>query len=124
MQFIRQCHRMFLSVLNLSWKKKKSRSEHIDMGKPSNTYAVRTSSGSLIEKVITLFPLDTRNSFKKLGKYCISLVRLLTSLESIFERDSKTTKSFIFPVLHSVLMPFSGTHIFSSEVLLLLCVCL
>lgn len=106
-------------------EKKKSRAEHIDMGKPSNTYAVRTSSGLLIEKVITLFPLDTRNSFKKLGKYCISLVRLLTSLESIFERDSKTTKSFIFPVLHSVLMPFSGTHyIFSSEVLLLLCVCL
>lgn len=95
------------------------------MGKPLNTYAVRTSSGLLIKKIITLFPLDTRNNFRKIGKYCISFVRLLTNLESIFERDSKTTTSFIFSVLHSILMPFRGTHyIFSSEVLLLLYECL
>lgn len=36
------------------------------MGKPLNTYAVRTSSGLLIMKIITLFPLDTRNSFRNL----------------------------------------------------------
>lgn len=95
------------------------------MGKPLNTYAVRTSSGLLIKKTITLFPLDTRNSLRKLGKYCISFVRLLTNLESVSERDSKTTASFIFSVLHSILMPFRGTHyIFSSEVLLLLYLCL
>lgn len=94
------------------------------MGEPLNTYAVRTSSGLLIKKVMTLFPLDTRNSFRKLGKYCISFVRLLTNQESIVERDSKITTSFIFSVLHSILMPLRGTHIFSSEVLLLLYVCL